>query len=89
MKTYTGTVVRANAEGSPSVTIQMATQPVMTRTGGPVTMHCGSRVAAEASALIGRKVTFQAELSERTQCLTDVQLCVRSEYGLRAVRETV
>lgn len=79
MKTYTGTVVGAIADSSaPNVTIAVP--------GACITMHCGSRVAAEASALIGRKVKFQAELSERTQCLTDVQLCVRSEYGLRAVK---
>ena len=85
MKTYTGTVVCvAHDEQSPRVTVQ--TQP-SGRAPLNVTMHCGSRIAAEAAAMIGRKVQFQVELSERTACLTDLQLCVRSEYGLRAVRE--
>jgi len=87
MRTYTGTVVRASHDGDrPTVTIHMREDwPV----GGhaTITMHCATRVAVEAACLIGRKVTFQAELSERTQCLTDIQLCVRSEYGIRAVKE--
>jgi hypothetical protein len=88
VKTYTGTVVRASHDTqTPNVTIQFATQFVMSATGGPVTLHCGTRIAVEAACLIGRKVRLQAELSERTQCLTNIQLCVRSEYGLRAVNE--
>lgn len=88
MKTYTGTVVRASHDTqTPNVTVLMAVQEPrgrdLTQT---ITLHCGTRIAAEASCLIGRRVQFQAELSERTQCLTNIQLCVRSEFGLRAVR---
>jgi hypothetical protein len=88
MKTYTGTVVRASHDTqTPNVTIAVLTLPNEQGTTRELTMHCGTRIAVDAVCLIGRKVQFQAELSERTQCLTDIQLCVRSEYGLRAVRE--
>lgn len=85
-RTYTGTVVRASHDSqTPNVTIAL-TLP-STSMAAEITMHCGTRIAVEAACMIGRKVTFQAELSERTQCLTDVQLCVRSSYGLQAARE--
>ena len=91
MRTYTGTVVRASHDTqTPNVTIEVhpfgqvgAGRDTVER----VTLHCATRVAIEASCLIGRKVQFQADLSERTQCLTDVQLCVRSSFGIQAVRE--
>lgn len=85
VRSYTGTVVRASHDTqTPTVTIHFGDAQ-----RGPleVTMHCATRIAVEAACLIGRKVEFQAELSERTQCLTDVKLCVRSEFGLRAVKE--
>jgi hypothetical protein len=86
MKTYTGTVVRASHDTqTPNVTLRV--QPVVGGHERDVTLHCGTRVAVEAACLIGRKVHFQAELSERTSCLTNVQLCVRSEYGIRAVKD--
>jgi hypothetical protein len=86
-KTYTGTIVSATAN---TVTIAVPTPPNPMGDPGrfPVVFHAASRVAAEAAAMIGRRVQFQAELSERTQCLTQVQLCVRSEFGLRAVQES-
>ncbi len=85
MRTYTGTIVRASHDTqTPTVTVDVGASQ-----GGrlQVTMHCGTRIAVEAACLIGRKVEFQAELSERTHCLTDIKLCVRSEFGLKAVRE--
>lgn len=87
MKTYTGTVVRASHDRvTPSVTFNVQPLHGVAR---EVTLHCGARIACTAAGMVGRRVTFQAELSERTACLTDVQLCVRSEFGLVAVKEDV
>ncbi len=88
-RTYTGTIVRASHDTqTPTVTIRIpVTDRDPPRPLAEVTMHCGTRIAVEAACLIGRKVEFQAELSERTHCLTDIKLCVRSEFGLKAVRE--
>lgn len=87
MRTYTGTVVRASHDTqTPNVTIFIQPGPGH-KNEREITMHCATRVAVEAACLIGRKVQFQAELSERTACLTDVQLCVRSEFGIKAVKD--
>ncbi len=78
MKTYTGTIVSAAVN---RVTIDVGADRWLD-------LWAATRIASEAAAMIGRRVSFQAELSERTQCLTQVQLCVRSEFGLRAVQES-
>ena len=89
MRTYTGTVVRASHDTqAPNVTILVSRlDPRGAHLNEHITLHCATRVDIEGSCLIGRKVQFQADLSERTQCLTDVQLCVRSSFGIQAVRE--
>jgi hypothetical protein len=86
MKTYTGTIISAT-DNTVTIAVPTAPNPMGDPGRCPVVFHAASRVAAEAAAMIGRRVQFQAELSERTQCLTQVQLCVRSEFGLRAVAE--
>lgn len=75
MRTYTGVITSASEN---TVTVKLDC-------GTSVPLHASGQVAAEARAMIGRRVRFQADLSEKTETLTAVQLCVRSSYGLRAV----
>lgn len=78
-RTYTGTVVSVDAtEASPQVHVEVP---------GPrrLALRASVRTALDAIPLVGRRVRFQAELSEHTQCLTSPVFVIGSAYGLRAV----
>ncbi len=76
MKTYTGVIASTTTH---TVTIEY--------NNTTLELHASGAVAAQAAGMIGRKVTFAVDFSERTESLLRVQLCVRSSYGLRAVAE--
>ena len=75
MRTFTGYVVGA---GTQQITVR-------DDSGREHLLHASGNVAVQAGAMLGRRVRFRVELSEHTETLTDVQLCVRSSYGLQAV----
>jgi hypothetical protein len=74
MRTFTGYVIGA---GTQAITVR-------DDSGAEHTLHASGQVAAQAGAMIGRRVRFAVDFSERTERLTEVQLCVRSSYGLQA-----
>ena len=77
-RTYTGVVVSVDAtESSPQVHVEL--------TGRRLALRASVRTALDAIPLVGRRVRFQAELSEHTQCLTSPVFVIGSSYGLRAV----
>jgi len=75
MRTFTGYVIGAG------------TQAIAVRDDAGIEhhLHASGSIAVQAGAMLGRRVRFQVDLSEHTETLTDVQLCVRSSYGLQAV----
>ena len=77
MRTFTGYVIGAG------------TQAIAVRDDAGVEhhLHASGHIAVQAGAMLGRRVRFQVDLSEHTETLTDVQLCVRSSYGLQAVNQ--
>lgn len=79
MKTYIATIVSAHNIGpAPSIRVRIAD-------GRELDLRASTRAAIEAITLIGRRVRFQVQLSEATECLTEPLLVVGSEYGLRAL----
>ncbi len=78
MRTFTGYVVGA---GTQTITVR-------DDAGHEHTLHASGQVAVQAGAMMGRRVRFAVDFSERTERLTEVQLCVRSSYGLQAVQPT-
>lgn len=81
-RTYTGTVVSVDAtEASPRVIMHLAHTDVYRS----IALRASVRTALDAIPLVGRRVRFQAELSEHTQCLTSPVFVIGSAYGLRAV----
>jgi hypothetical protein len=81
-RTYTGVVVSVDAtESSPQVHVELGARRIALR--------ASVRTALAAIPLVGRRVRFQAELSEHTQCLTSPVFVIGSAYGLRAVGEDV
>lgn len=79
MKTYIATIVSAQNLG-PATSIR-----VRIADGRELDLRASTRVAIEAITLIGRRVRFQVQLSEATECLTAPLLVVGSEYGLKAL----
>lgn len=73
-RTYVGTVIGAHDQ---TVTVRVD--------GGPLQLRASTRVALDAISLIGRRVRFQAALSEHTLCLTSPIFVIQSEYGLKAM----
>jgi hypothetical protein len=77
VRTFTGYVVGA---GTQAITVR-------DDSGREHRLHASGSVAAQAGAMLGRRVRFAVEFSEHTETLTDVQLCVRSSFGLQAVAQ--
>lgn len=94
-RTYTGVVVSVDAtESSPRVIVELPQEMRVRGSGtswnGPrIALRASVRTALDAIPLVGRRVRFQAELSEHTQCLTSPVFVIGSAYGLRAVGEDV
>jgi hypothetical protein len=79
VKTYTGVIISAaNIGPTPMVKIRVPS-------GDMLELRASTRVAIEAITLIGRRVRFQAELSEHTVCLTQPLFVLGSQFGLKAI----
>lgn len=76
-RTYTGVVVSVDATEAPQVHVELG--------GRRLALRASVRTALDAIPLVGRRVRFQAEISEHTQCLTSPVFVIGSSYGLRAV----
>jgi hypothetical protein len=85
-RTYTGVVVSVDAtEASPQVHVNVASRQGETWVSQRLALRASVRTALDAIPLVGRRVRFQAELSEHTQCLTSPVFVIGSSYGLRAI----